>query len=70
MKNYITNLSAKATPLLERTLKWVVRTAFQLLQLMGLAFTVMHLITAVVIVEAVVAGITVFASVYFSKYLR
>lgn len=67
---YITNLTAKAVPSIERALKWAVRTTFQVIQLMGLAFTVMHLISAAVAIEVAIASITVFASVYFSKYLR
>lgn len=70
MKKQITLLVAKVTPAIERFSKWLVRTAFELLKLASLAFTVMHLITATPVVEAVIASIMVFASVYFSKYWR
>jgi ABC-type proline/glycine betaine transport system permease subunit len=60
----------KVVPVIERTIKWVVRTAFELLKLTGLAFTIMHLVSAALIIEAVLTGVAVFASLYFTKFWK
>lgn len=70
MQKTIKNLLNKAKPVIERAIKWAVRTAFEMLKLTGLAFTVMHLVSAQLIIEGALAGITVFASLYFTKYWR
>ena len=67
---YITNQFNKLVPILERMLRWIVRTSFELIKLTGLAFTIMHLISAAIVVEAILAGVAVFASLYFTKYWK
>jgi hypothetical protein len=66
----ITKQFNKAMPYVERAIKWVVRTAFELLKLTGLAFTILHLVSAALIIEAVLTGVAVFASLYFTKFWK
>lgn len=67
---FITKQFNKAVPYLERFIKWVVRTAFELLKLTGLAFMVMHLIVAAFAIEVGVTVIVVFSAVYLTKRSR
>ena len=70
MRKFIKSLSTKAKPVIERAAKWVIRTAFELLKLTALAFMVMHVIVAAIAVEAILAGIVVFAAVYIPRKSR
>jgi hypothetical protein len=70
MRKFITNQFNKAVPVIERAVKWLVSTAFELLKLIGLAFMVMHLIVATLAIEAVLTTIVVFAALYFTKAKR
>lgn len=67
---WITKQFNKAVPYVERLLKWVVRTVFELLKLTGLAFMIVHLIAATLIVELVLAGIVVFAAIFITNRCR
>ncbi len=60
----------KAVPYIERLLKWVMRTVFEILKLTGLAFMVIHLIVATLAIEIALACIVVFAAVYVTKQSR
>jgi hypothetical protein len=67
---YITKQFNKAVPYIERFIKWVVRTVFELLKLTGLAFMVMHLIVAAFAIEVAITSIVVFSAVYLTKRSR
>lgn len=67
---FLTKQVSKLAPYVERAFKWLIRASFEILKLIGLAFTIMHLITAALIIEAVLAGIAVFASLYFTKFWK
>jgi hypothetical protein len=67
MRKYINKLVTKAAPVIERAIKWAIRTAFELLKLASLAFMVMHVIVAAFVIEVALAAIVVFASLYFTK---
>lgn len=67
---WITKLFNKAMPIVDRAMKWVIRSIFEMLQLIGLAFMVMSLITATLIVEAILAGIVVFSAIYITRKCR
>lgn len=57
-------------PAIERMLRWVVRTFFELLQLTGLAYATMQLISASFAVEIACTMVVVFSAHYFSKYWK
>lgn len=63
-------LIKKLVPRLEKFFKWVVCAAFEMLKLIGLAFMVLHLITAAFPVELVVTLIVVYSSLYFTNSKR
>jgi len=67
---WITKLFNKAMPIVDRAMKWVIRSIFEMLQLIGLAFMVMSLITATLIVEVILAGIVVFSAIYITRKCR
>jgi len=67
---WITKQFNKAVPVIELVSRWVVRTAFELLKLAALAYTVMHVIGAVFIVETVIAAIIVFSASYIPRKCR
>lgn len=56
--------------MVQRAVMWVVRTAFELLKLTGLAFMVMHLIVAAFVIEVGITCIVVFAAIYLTSQKR
>jgi len=67
---WITKQFNKAVPVVERAVRWVIRTVFELLKLTGLAFMVMHLIVAAFVIEVAITCIVVFAAVYLTHQKR
>ena len=68
MQNWIKQTYKKQMPKVEVFIKWVVRTAFRLLQLVVMAWAVMHFVDAADIIKYAVAAIVVFATAYFSYW--
>ena len=67
---WITKQINKVIPVIDRAIKWTIRAAFETLKLIGLAYMVMSLITAALIVEAVLAGVVVFSALYITRKCR
>lgn len=67
---WITKQFNKAVPVVERAIKWAVRTAFEILKLSAVAFMVMHVIVAAFVIEVVLASIVVFAALYIPRKSR
>lgn len=67
---WITKQFNKAVPVVERAIKWAVRTAFEILKLSAVAFMVMHVIVAAFVIEVALASIIVFAALYIPRKSR
>ncbi len=59
-------LIKKLVPRLEKLFKWVICMAFEVFKLTGLAYMVMHLITATFFIEVAITAIVVYSSLYFT----
>jgi len=68
MLNKLKQTIKKQMPKAEVFIKLIVRTAFRLLQLVVMAWAVMHFVDAAEIIKYAVAGIVVFATAYFSYW--
>lgn len=70
MRKFLKTKLNKVTPYINRAIRFTVRSMFELIKLTGLAFTVMHLVVALYMVEVAITAIVVFAAVYFTKVMR
>ncbi len=70
MRKVFTKLTKKLTPLVDKAFKWAVRSSFEMLKLASLAGGVMHYVSAARVIEYGLAGITVFAAVWFTKFWK
>lgn len=70
MRKQFKKLTNKTMPVLDRIFKWVVSSAFELLKLTGLAFMVLHVVSADLFIEVMITGIVVFASLYFTRFWK
>lgn len=70
MRKYIDKQIKKLVPRIERAIKWLIRTFFELIQLATLGWSVLYFIVAPAAIEYALAGITVFTAAWFTKRLR
>lgn len=70
MRKQFKKITNKTLPVLDKVFRWLIVSAFELLKLIGLAFMVLHLVSADLLVEIAVTAIVVFASLHFTRFWK